>query len=107
MLKCTETVGSKVRQIFVLGVAPYGFHGVEVRRIRWRPLDDDNPLPGGQPGLDTLCPVGSVSVPDERETVRDVATQCCKEPKDFRGSDVVGVLGPVEAESAPAGSHTR
>jgi len=104
MLKCTETVGGEVRQVPVLGMAPDAFHRVEVRGIGRQPLDDD-PLPGGQPVLDALCPVGAVSVPDERETVRDVPTQCLKEPEDFRGSDVVGVRGPVEAESAPMGSH--
>ena len=49
--------------------------------------------------------MGAVSVPDERETVRDVPTQCFKEPEDLCGSDVVWILGPGEAESAPTGSH--
>lgn len=59
----------------------------------------------GQPGLNTLCPVGAVSVPDERKTVRDVPAQCFKEPKDLCGSYVVGIQSPVEAESAPTWSH--
>jgi len=104
VLKCTETVGGEVRQIPVLGVAPDAFHRIEVWGIGRQPLDDD-PLPGGQPGLDILCPVGAVSVPEERETGGDVSAQCLKEPKDFRASDVVGILGPGEAESAPTGSH--
>ena len=104
MLQCAEVVGSEVRQVSVLGVAPDAFHGVEVRGVGWQPLDDD-PLPGGQPGLDTLCPVGAVSVPDERESAGKVPPECFKEPEDLCGSDVVGIHGPVEAESASPGSH--
>lgn len=104
MFQCAEVVGSEVRQIPVLGVAPDAFHGVEVRSIGWQPLDDDS-LPGGQPGLDTLCPVGAVSVPDERESTGKVPTECLKESKDLGGSDVMGIQSPVEAESAPTGSH--
>ena len=72
MLKCAEIVWGEIRQVPVLGVAPDAFHRVEVRGIGRQPLDDD-PFPGAQPGLDTICPVGAVSVPDERNTIRDVA----------------------------------
>ena len=72
MLKCAEIVWGEIRQVPVLGVAPDAFHRVEVRGIGRQPLDDD-PFPGCQPGLDTICPVGAVSVPDERKTIRDVA----------------------------------
>ena len=56
LLEILNAVGSVVRQVTVLGVAPDCLHRVEIRRVWRQRLDDDQPT-SPKPVLDELCPV--------------------------------------------------
>lgn len=98
MFKILKAVWCVVRKIPILGVTPGHFHGIEIRSVRWQPLDHD-PATLSKPGFDLLCPMWLSAVPDESESLRQMSPQPLKESKHFCAADVVGILSPVKTKS--------
>jgi len=98
MLKLLKTLWCIVRKIPILGMAPEHLYGIEIRSVRWQPLEHD-PATLSQPRLNLLCPMWLTAVPDESESVRQMSPQPLKESKHFCASDVMGILSPVKTKS--------
>jgi hypothetical protein len=98
MLKLLKALWCVVRKIPVLGMAPEHFHGIEIRSVRWQPLEHD-PATLPKPRLDLLCPMWLTAVPYESESVGQMSPQPLKESKHFCASDVMRILSPVKTKS--------
>jgi len=99
LFKVLNAVGSIVRQVPILGMAPDRLHRVKIRRIGWQELGD-NPPPSFNPVLDQLRAVRLSAVPNERESLRQMSQQSLKEVKNFSAPDIVSVLSPVQTISS-------
>ncbi len=95
MLEVLKAFGGVIRQVRVLGMAPNAFHRIEIRGVGWQPLDNDPSL-SLEPVSDQFRSMWRTTVPDERESLRQVSPKVLDEAKNLSPTDVVGILGPVE-----------
>ncbi len=79
------------------GMAPYHFHGIQIRRVRWQPFDND-PAMLPDPGFDLFCPMGLPTIPNQSESFRQMSPQPLKESKHFFAANVVRILSPVKTQ---------
>jgi len=100
----SEIVRSEVCEVAILGMAPNALNRIEIGCVGGQPFDDDPPVLV-QPRRDTGGPVGSMPIPNEGETVGQVASQGLQESEDLGAADIVPIEHPVQSKAPSAWGH--